>query len=81
MKTKVKIALSLLLVVLSVSKTSAATFPIRDPVTGQVVIMGTICSNGVIFTNYPPAMAQPLGTACPIRDNFGNVIGQGTVTG
>jgi hypothetical protein len=43
-------------------------------------ILGTVCRNGIYFTVYPSYMAQPVGTSCPIRDNFGNVIGSGVVT-
>lgn len=41
---------------------------------------GTVCRNGIYFTAYPRHMAQPVGTACPIRDNFGTIIGYGSVS-
>ena len=44
------------------------------------VLMGTICRNGIYFASYPIHMAQPVGTACPIRDAYGTVIGTGVVT-
>lgn len=45
------------------------------------VLMGTVCSNGTYSTSYPASMAQPVGSACPLRDGFNNVIGYGTVVG
>lgn len=44
------------------------------------VLYGTVCRNGIYFTVYPPSMAQPVGTTCPIRDSYGNVMGYGIVT-
>jgi hypothetical protein len=44
------------------------------------VLMGTVCRNGPFFTVYPFHMAQPVGTSCPIRDGFGNIVGVGVVT-
>lgn len=44
------------------------------------VLMGTVCRNGPYFTAYPTSMAQPVGTACPIRDGYGTIIGTGVVT-
>ena len=41
---------------------------------------GTICRSGIYYTSYPAQMAQPVGTICPIRDAYGNVIGTGQVT-
>lgn len=44
------------------------------------VLMGTVCRYGPYFTRYPSVDAQPVGSACPIRDNFGDIIGRGVVT-
>ena len=43
------------------------------------VMYGNVCRNGVYFTVYPMQMGQPVGTSCPVRDNYGNVIGYGVV--
>ena len=42
---------------------------------------GNVCRNGFYFTYYPDQMGQPLGTACPIRNDYGIIIGYGVVTG
>ena len=44
------------------------------------VLFGNVCRNGAFYTVYPPAMGQPVGTACPVRDGYGNVIAYGIVT-
>lgn len=44
------------------------------------LLMGTVCRYGLYFTAYPVHMAQPVGTSCPVRDNFGNIVGFGVVT-
>jgi hypothetical protein len=44
------------------------------------VLMGTVCRNGPYYTAYPVHMAQPVGTACPVRDINGFIIGTGVVT-
>lgn len=44
------------------------------------VLMGTVCRAGLYYTVYPAVYAQPVGTSCPVRDNFGNIIGYGVVT-
>ena len=43
------------------------------------VLYGNICSNGVWYTVYPLANGQPVGSVCPVRDSFGNIIAQGVV--
>lgn len=59
---------------LAASSAMAMTFWVNG------VLYGTVCRNGVYFTAYPQHMAQPVGTNCPIRDNFGNIMGYGIVT-
>lgn len=45
------------------------------------VLMGTVCRMGGFYTSYPVAMAQPVGTACPVRNVYnGAIIGYGVVT-
>ena len=44
------------------------------------VLYGNICRNGIYYTVYPVANGQPVGSSCPVRDNFGNVIGYGFVS-
>jgi hypothetical protein len=44
------------------------------------VLYGNVCRNNLVYFVYPVANGQPVGTACPVRDNFGNVIAQGVVT-
>lgn len=44
------------------------------------VLYGNVCRSGAYYTVYPIAMGQPVGTACPVRDGYGNVIGTGVVT-
>ena len=44
------------------------------------VLYGTVCRNGYYFTAYPSHMAQVVGSDCPIRDIYGNIIGFGVVT-
>jgi hypothetical protein len=58
----------------AVASASAATFWYN------ATLMGTICRNGPYWTSYPAANAQPVGSSCPVRDNFGTIIGYGTVT-
>ena len=43
-------------------------------------LYGNICRNGVYFTRYPVYMGQLVGTECPLRDNFGNIVGHGYVS-
>jgi hypothetical protein len=44
------------------------------------ILYGNVCRNGVYYTVYPVAMGQPVGTVCPIRDVYGNVVGTGLVS-
>ena len=44
------------------------------------VLYGTVCRIGIYFYSYPVSMAQPVGTMCPVRDSWGNIIATGTVT-
>lgn len=44
------------------------------------ILYGNVCRNGLYYTVYPTYMGQPVGTLCPVRDVYGNIIGQGTVT-
>ncbi len=44
------------------------------------VLYGNVCRNGIFFTVYPIQMGQPVGTICPIRDSYGNIVGQGLVS-
>jgi hypothetical protein len=43
-------------------------------------LMGTVCRAGYYYTVYPAYNAQPVGTSCPVRDNFGRVVAWGIVT-
>ena len=44
------------------------------------VWFGNICRSGGYYTVYPRHMGQPVGTTCPVRDSYGNVVGTGVVT-
>jgi hypothetical protein len=44
------------------------------------VLYGNICRNGAYYTAYPLSMGQPVGTVCPIRDAYNNIIGTGVVS-
>lgn len=44
------------------------------------VLFGNVCRSGVYFTVYPYNAGQPVGSSCPVRDSFGNIIGYGLVT-
>jgi hypothetical protein len=44
------------------------------------VLYGNVCRNGAYYTVYPISMGQPVGTACPVRDNYGTIIGYGYVS-
>lgn len=44
------------------------------------VLFGNVCRNGIYFTVYPLANGQPVGSACPVRDGYGNIIARGVVT-
>jgi len=43
-------------------------------------LYGNVCRNGIYYTVYPTSYGQPVGTGCPVRDNFGNIVGFGVVT-
>lgn len=43
------------------------------------VAFGNICADGVYFTIYPVEMGQPIGSACPIRDQYGRIFAWGVV--
>jgi hypothetical protein len=72
---RIKNALALAFVLLGVGGMANAT---TRWING--VLWGNVCRNGIYYTVYPWANAQPVGTACPVRDNFGNIIGQGAVS-
>jgi hypothetical protein len=44
------------------------------------VLYGNVCRSGIYFTVYPLANGQPVGSVCPVRDGYGNIIAQGVVT-
>jgi hypothetical protein len=44
------------------------------------LLYGNVCRSGYYYFVYPWANAQPVGSACPVRDGYGNVIAQGVVT-
>jgi hypothetical protein len=44
------------------------------------VLYGNVCRSGYYYSVYPWANAQPVGSACPVRDVYGNIIAQGIVT-
>ena len=44
------------------------------------ILYGNVCRNGPYYTIYPMSMGQPVNTQCPIRNNYGQVIGFGIVT-
>jgi hypothetical protein len=73
-RNMIKAALLLTLVAGVVAPASAETVIING------ILYGTVCRNGAFYFDYPIQDAQPVGTACPVRDNFGNVIGSGVVT-
>ena len=68
-----KILLSIALLA-SVASANAATFFYNG------VLMGTVCRYGYYYTIYPASMAQPVGTYCPVRNAYGQIVGTGTVT-
>ena len=41
---------------------------------------GNVCRSGPYYFVYPWANAQPVGSTCPVRDGFGNVIVWGVVS-
>ena len=44
------------------------------------VLYGNVCRNGYYYTVYPRHQAQPVGSNCLIRNNYGNVVGEGIVS-
>ena len=62
------------LAALATSSSFAYTFWVNG------VLYGTVCRNGIYYTSYPSSMAQPVGTSCPVRDYYGNILGYGIVT-
>ena len=65
------LALSLTAATLSAS---AATWWVNG------VLYGNICRNGIYYTVYPLHMGQPVGSMCPLRDNYGNIVMWGRVS-
>ncbi len=71
--------------VLGATCASATTWRVSQP-NGRVVVFGNVCrqwANGVfgpLFTVYPVANGQPVGSPCPVRDNLGRIIAQGRVS-
>ena len=43
------------------------------------VLYGNVCRMGSYYTVYHHA-SQPVGTTCPIRNDYGGIIGYGVVT-
>ena len=35
------------------------------------VLYGNVCRSGYYYSVYPWANAQPVGSACPVRDSYG----------
>lgn len=58
----------------ALSSASAATWWVNG------VLFGNVCRSGLYYTVYPIHMGQPVGTICPVRDAFGNIIMQGIVS-
>lgn len=69
-----KKVLAAALVVIAASSASAATWWVGG------VLYGNVCRAGVYYTVYPQHMAQPVGTSCPIRNNYGAIVGYGYVS-
>jgi len=69
-----KIVLAIALVAGLVGGANATTWMVGG------VVFGNVCRNGVYFTVYPISMGQPVGTQCPMRDNYGNIVGYGFVS-
>lgn len=44
------------------------------------ILFGNVCRNGLYYTVYPVHMGQPVGTVCPVRDSYGNIVMQGLVS-
>ena len=44
------------------------------------ILFGNVCRNGGYFTVYSIYNGQPVGTACPVRNDYGVVIAYGVVT-
>ena len=44
------------------------------------VLYGNICRSGYYYTVYPIAYGQPVGSQCPIRDQYGNFVMWGLVS-
>ncbi len=66
--------LTLLALAATLTSANAGTFYANG------VLYGTVCRNGPYWTSYPAQNAQPVGSSCPVRDSYGNIIGYGTVT-
>ena len=69
-----KKVIAIVLVALAAGSAFSATWWVNG------VLYGNICRNGIYFTVYPANMAQPVGTTCPMRDSYGNIVGQGYVS-
>lgn len=63
-----------LLAVASMSSASAVTWWVNG------VLYGNVCRSGIYYTIYPIHMGQPVGTLCPVRDIYGNIVLTGRVT-
>ena len=44
------------------------------------LLYGNVCRSGAYFTVYPSYNAQLVGSSCPVRDGFGNVVLWGYVS-
>lgn len=41
---------------------------------------GTVCRAGYYYTIYPVYQAQPVGSSCPVRNAYGQIVAWGSVS-
>lgn len=44
------------------------------------ILYGNVCRSGAYYTVYPVESGQPVGTQCPLRDSYGNIVMWGYVS-
>lgn len=72
--TYFSVTIAILLILFIASPAKSATWFVGG------VLYGNVCRSGAFFYVYPPQMAQPVGSVCPLRDGFGNIYAWGTVS-
>lgn len=66
-----------ILVTLATVAAMSSTFAATQWMNG--VLYGNVCRFGGFYTVYHNEM-QPVGTTCAVRNNYGGIIGWGSVT-